>query len=48
MLWLLIVFLLLLWFGGYFVASVGSLVHILLAIALIVLIYQLVTGRRGL
>ncbi len=48
MLWALIVILVVLWLLGFFVASLGNLVHILLVIALIVLIYQLVTGRRAL
>lgn len=47
MLWALIVILLVLWLLGFLVVPVaGGLVHILLVIALIVLIYQLVTGRR--
>ncbi len=37
-----------LWLLGFFVATLGNIVHILLVVALIVLIYQLVTGRRTL
>ena len=48
MLWALIVILLILWLLGFTVVNIGGLVHILLVIALIVLIYQLVTGRRSL
>ena len=47
MLWALVVVLLILWLLGFVVVGVGSLIHILLVIALVVLIYQLVTGRRG-
>ena len=49
MLWGLIVILLILWLLGFLVVPVGgALIHILLVIALIVLIYQLVTGQRSL
>jgi hypothetical protein len=49
MLWALIVILLVLWLLGFLVIPVGNaLIHALLVIALIVLIYQLVTGRRTL
>jgi hypothetical protein len=49
MLWGLIVVLVVLWLLGFFVVHVaGPIIHLLLVIALIVLIYQLVTGRRAL
>lgn len=45
MLWTLIVILLILWLIGFVVIPVGgSLIHLLLVIALIVLIYRLMTG----
>ncbi len=48
MLWTIIVILLVLWLLGAFVVPVGgSLIHILLVIAVIVLIINLVSGRRG-
>ena len=47
MLWALVVVLLILWLLGFVVVNVGGLIHILLIIALVVLIYQLVTGRRA-
>lgn len=48
LLWLLLVILLLLWAGGFFIANVGSLIHILLVVALVVLIYNVFTySRRG-
>ncbi len=43
------VVLLVLWLLGFFVVHVGGgLIHALLVIALIVFVYQLVTGRRAL
>lgn len=49
MLWALILILLILWaLGFFFVPTLGAIVHLLLVIALIVLIYQLVTGNRTL
>lgn len=48
MLWSLIVILLILWLLGFTVLNVGSLIHLLLVLALVVLVYQLVTGRRAL
>ncbi len=47
MLWALMVILLILWLLGFTVANLGSIIHILLVIALAVLIYQLVIGRRA-
>jgi uncharacterized membrane protein YtjA (UPF0391 family) len=48
MLWTIIIILLVLWALGFGFAgaSLGSLVHLLLVLAVIVLIIQLVTGRR--
>lgn len=49
MLWTIIIILLVLWALGFGFAgvAVGSLIHILLVIALVVLIIQLISGRRG-
>ncbi len=49
MLWTIILVLLILWALGFGFAgaAVGNLVHILLVIAVIVLVVQLVTGRRA-
>lgn len=49
MLWTIIIILLVLWALGFGFAgaAVGNLVHILLVVAIIVLILQLVRGRRG-
>lgn len=47
MLWTILLVLLVLWVLGAFVVPVGgALIHLLLVLAAIVLIYQLVTGRR--
>jgi hypothetical protein len=47
MLWTIAVILLILWLLGFFAFHVaGGLIHLLLVIAVIVVIYQLVTGRR--
>ncbi len=49
MLYTLAVILLVLWLLGFFAFHVaGGLIHLLLVIAVIVVIYQLVTGRRAL
>jgi len=47
MLWIVLLVLLVLWLGGFLIDVAGNLIHLLLVIALIVLIYQLVTGRRA-
>jgi len=46
MLWTIILILLILWLAGFGFHVGGSLIHLLLVIALIVLIYNLTTGRR--
>ena len=49
MLWTIAVILLVLWLLGFFVFPVaGGLIHLLLVIAVIVIVYRLVTGRRPL
>ncbi len=46
MLWTIAVVLLILWVLGAFIVPIGgSLIHLLLVIAVIVVIYRLVTGR---
>jgi hypothetical protein len=47
MLWTLLVILLVLWVLGLLFSIGGGLIHILLVIAVVVLIYQLLTGRRA-
>lgn len=46
MLWTVVLILLILWALGLFTATGGGLIHILLVIALIVIIVQLIQGRR--
>lgn len=48
MLWTIIIILLVLWALGFGFAgaAVGNLIHILLVIAVVVLVIQLITGRR--
>jgi hypothetical protein len=46
MLWTLVVILLLFWVIGLAVDIAGGLIHILLVIALVVIVYRLLTGRR--
>ena len=49
MLYTVAVILLVLWLLGFFAFHIGGgLVHILLVIAVIAVVYQLVTGRRAL
>jgi hypothetical protein len=49
MLWTIAVILLVLWALGFLALNVGGgLIHLLLVIAAVVVIYQLVTGRRAL
>lgn len=48
MLWTIAVILLVLWVLGFAVFHVaGGLIHILIVIAVIVVIYQFVTGRKA-
>ncbi len=48
MLWTIAVILLVLWLVGAFVVPVGgALIHLLLVIAVVVVLYQLITGRRA-
>lgn len=46
MLWTLFVILIVLWLAGFGFHVAGNLVHLLLLVALIVLLYNFVTGRR--
>jgi hypothetical protein len=45
MLWAIAVLLLLLWLGGFAFSVGGSLIHLLLVLAVIVVIYNLVMSR---
>jgi len=47
MLWTIFVVLLILWLLGFSFSVGGSLIHLLLVIALVVLVINLLSGRRG-
>jgi hypothetical protein len=47
MLWTIFVILLVLWLLGFTIHIGGGLIHLILVIALVVLIVQLLQGRRG-
>jgi hypothetical protein len=48
MLWTVFVILLVLWLLGFSLHIGGSLIHILIVIAVVVLIFNLISGRRAL
>ena len=47
MLWTIIVILIILWLLGFLMKIGGGLIHLILVIAVIVLVIQLITGRRA-
>jgi hypothetical protein len=47
LLWIIIVILVLMWLAGFAMHFGGGLIHLILVIAVIVVIFQLVTGRRS-
>ena len=47
MLWGIFVILLILWLLGFSLHVGGSLIHLLIVVAVVVLIINLVSGRRG-
>ena len=47
MLWTIFVILLVLWLLGFSFHVAGGLIHILLVVALIVLVFNLIAGRRS-
>jgi hypothetical protein len=46
MLWTIFVVLLVLWLLGFSLHVAGSLIHLLLVVALVILVINLVSGRR--
>lgn len=48
MLWTIVAVLLILWLLGFSLHIAGGLVHVLLVVALIVVIFNLLSGRRTL
>ena len=47
MLWTIIVILLILWLAGFAFNVAGGLIHVLLVVALAVLLFNFITGRRA-
>lgn len=47
MIWTIIGILFLLWLAGFAFNVVGGLIHILLVVAVVLIIYRLVTGRSA-
>jgi hypothetical protein len=47
MLWTIVAIFLILWLLGFSLHVGGSLIHLLLVVAVIVFVINLVTGRRG-
>ena len=47
MLWTIFVILLILWLLGFSFGVGGGLIHLLVVVAVIVLIFNLLSGRRG-
>jgi uncharacterized membrane protein YtjA (UPF0391 family) len=47
MLWTIFVILLVLWLLGFSLHIAGGLIHILLVVALVILVINLVSGRRS-
>ncbi|MGA2886538.1 MAG: lmo0937 family membrane protein [Terracidiphilus sp.] len=47
MLWTIFVIILVLWLLGFSLHIAGGLIHLLLVVALIILIFNLLAGRRG-
>lgn len=47
MLWTILVILIILWVLGFATNVVGNLIHLILVVALILLVYNLVVGRRA-
>jgi hypothetical protein len=48
MLWTIFVILVVLWLLGFTLHIGGGLIHLLIVIAVIILIFNLISGRRGL
>jgi hypothetical protein len=46
MLWTILAILVVLWLLGFITNIVGGLIHILLVLALIVIVFRLLSGRR--
>jgi len=47
MLWTIVAILLILWLLGFSMSIGGGLIHVLLVVALVVVVINLISGRRG-
>jgi len=47
MLWTIVAVLLVLWLLGFSLHIAGGLIHLLLVVALVVIVINLISGRRG-
>jgi hypothetical protein len=47
MLWTIVAVLLILWLLGFSLHMAGGLIHVLLVVALIMIVINLISGRRG-
>jgi hypothetical protein len=47
MLWTIVVILLILWLAGFAFHVAGGLIHVLLVVALAVVLFNFITGRRA-
>jgi hypothetical protein len=47
MLWTIVALFLILWLLGFSFSIGGSMIHLLLVVALVILVFNLVSGRRG-
>jgi len=47
MLWTIVAVVLVLWLLGFSLSIGGSLIHLLLVVALVIVVINLLTGRRG-
>lgn len=45
LLWLIVIILVIMWAGGFAFHFAGNLIHILLVIAVIAILFRLITGR---
>jgi hypothetical protein len=47
MLWTIFIILVVLWLLGFSLHVAGGLIHLLLVVAIVVLVFNLITGRRA-
>ncbi len=47
MLWMIVGILVVLWLLGFSMHVAGGLIHLLLVVAVVVVLFQLITGRRA-